>query len=215
MSSALGAMEVRKGKDEGLRVTAETCPQYLYFTRNDVRKWGNYLKMNPSLKNKSDVEFLWRAIANGTIDAIASDHAPSPRDEKEVSVWEAWGGIPSIEVMLPLVFTLGFKKLGILSLERFIELTSRNPAKIMRIYPIKGELAIGSDADIALIDPNNYIKVRAEDMHHKVDWTPYEGLELYGWPKHVVVNGKVILENRELILESKSPRFISLMTICS
>ncbi len=213
VSSALGAMEIKRGKDEGIKVTAETCPQYLYFTRDDVGKWGNYLKMNPSLKSRYDVEFLWRSIANGTIDAIASDHAPSPRDEKEVNVWSAWGGIPSVEVMLPLIYTLGIKKLGIITISRFIDLVSRNPAKIMRIYPVKGELAVGSDADIALIDPNTYFKVDASKMHHKVDWTPYEGLELCGWPKYVVINGKLILSDGELIIENRAPKFISLKTI--
>jgi allantoinase len=208
VSSALGADEVGKGKALGVKVSAETCPHYLYFTKDDVRGHGNYLKMTPSLKNKEDVEALWRALADGTIDAVASDHAPSPRDEKEVNVWDAWGGIPVIETMFPFVFTFGVKKLGIIDLERYVDITSRNPALIMDIYPRKGEIALGSDADIVLLDPELCMEVKPDKLHHKVDWTPFEGIELCGWPKHVILNGDVLIRDRELISESAKPNFL-------
>ena len=86
VSSAPGAKGIKEAKASGIKVTAETCPQYLYFTRDDVVRWGNYLKMTPSLKSKSDVNYLWQSLADGTTDAVASDHAPSPRDEKELDV---------------------------------------------------------------------------------------------------------------------------------
>ncbi len=208
VSSGIGAEEVRLAKKRGVKITAETCPHYLHFTKDDVRKWGNYLKMNPALKTMRDVEALWKALADGTIDAVTSDHAPSPREEKEVDVWDAWGGIPGLETMFPLIFTRGVRQLGILSLERYVEVTSRNPAKIMGIYPRKGELAVGSDADIVIIDPNQCFEVKAENLHHKVDWTPYEGTKLCVWPVHVLVNGKPIILDKDLIEKNKSPRFI-------
>jgi len=198
VSSALGAEEVRNAKGRGLKITAETCPHYLYFTRDDVRRWGNYLKMNPALKDKEDVKALWRALSEGIIDVVTSDHAPSPKDEKETDVWNAWGGIPGLETMLPLIYTVGFKKLGLLSLRRYTEVTSENPARIMGIYPRKGTLSVGADADIVLLDPNLCIKVKGEELHHKVGWTPYEGLELCGWPKYVIVNGEILIQDREL-----------------
>ncbi len=208
ISAGLSVRLIRKAKEAGVQVTAETCPHYLLFTKDDVMKWGNYLKMNPALKTKDDVRELWRALADGTIDAVTSDHAPSPRDEKEVDVWSAWGGVPGVETMFPAIFTYGIKRLGLLTIERYVEVTSTNPAKIMGIYPRKGTLVVGSDADIALIDPNLTIKVRPDVLHHKVDWTPYEGMELCGWAKHLIVNGKVVIEDREFIRENVSPRYV-------
>lgn len=208
ISSGLSARLIREAKEAGVQVTAETCPHYLLFTKDDVMKWGNYLKMNPALKTKDDVRELWRALADGTIDAVTSDHAPSPRDEKEVDVWSAWGGIPGVETMFPAIFTYGIKRLGLLTIERYVEVTSTNPAKIMGIYPRKGTLAVGSDADIALIDPNLTIKVKPDMLHYKVDWTPYEGMELCGWAKHLIVNGKVIIKDRELMRENVNPRYV-------
>ncbi len=198
VSSRLGAEEVRRGKEVGVKVTAETCPQYLYFTREDVIKWGNYLKITPSLKSRADVEALWKALAGGVIDAVASDHAPSTREEKEVDVWEAWGGAPVLETMFPLVFTLGVKKTGLLTLRRFIEVSSENPAKILGIYPERGALAPGSKADIVLLNPGKCFEVKADKLHHKVDWTPFEGVELCGWPEVTIVNGEVILKDGEI-----------------
>ncbi len=208
VSSAEGAEEVRASKCRGAKITAETCPHYLFFTKKDVEKWGNYLKMNPSLKTKEDVDSLWLALSDGTIDAVTSDHAPSPRDGKERDVWEAWGGIPGLETMFPLVFTYGVKKLGLLTLRRYVEVSSINPARIMGIYPRKGALMVGSDADIAVIDPDLCLKVKADNLHHKVDWTPYEGIELCGWPTHVIVNGYSLIMNRELIRENRRPQYI-------
>ncbi len=209
VSSALGAEEVKNAKVRGVKLTAETCPHYLYFTRKDVGRWGNYLKMNPALKSMSDVKALWKALSYGTIDAVTSDHAPSPKCEKEVDVWSAWGGIPGLETMLPLIYTLGFRKLGFLSLKRFIEVTSENPARIMGIYPRKGSLSVGADADIALIDPDHCIKVKGEELHYKVGWTPYEGLELCGWPKYVIVNGELLIQDRELNEKAKPGKYLT------
>ncbi len=208
VSSALGAKVIKEAKASGIKVTAETCPQYLYFTRDDVAKWGNYLKITPSLKSRSDVNHLWQSLADGTIDVVASDHAPSPRDEKELDVWSAWGGIPVIEVMLPFVFTYGVKKLGVLTIERFIEVTSEKPAKIIDLYPAKGSIMPGSDADIVVIDPNRYVKVTADSLHHKVDWTPFEGMLLTGWPRYVVVNGRLLLSDGELVEENRLVRYV-------
>ncbi len=208
ISSAAGAEAVRWGKASGISITAETCPHYLIFTKDDVGRWGNYLKMNPSLKTSEDVKALWRGLADGTIDAVTSDHAPSTREEKEGGVWSAWGGIPGLETMFPLIFTYGVKRLGILTLERYVKVTSENPARIAGIYPKKGVLAPGSDADIALIDPNLCFRVDAESLHYKVGWTPYEGLELCGWPRHVIVGGNVVIRDRELVCEDARGAFI-------
>ncbi len=202
LSSAEGLREVVRARLEGVNLTVETTPHHLYFTKEDVLRLGNYLKLAPTLKSRDDVRVLWEGLSSGSVDVVASDNAPSTRSEKEVGTWDAWGGIPNLEVMLPLVFTLGVKKLSIMTLERYVEVTSRNPAKIAGIYPRKGVLSIGSDADIVLIDPNYCFNVTADKLHHKVDWTPFEGLELCGWPRHVIINGQLVMRDREVILQN-------------
>lgn len=207
VASGPAADAVGRAKALGTMITAETCPQYLVFTRKDVERWGNLLKITPAIKGPEDRETLWRALAEGTIDAVASDHAPSPRDEKVgLSVWDAWGGIPTIENMFPLVFTMGFRE-GRITLQRYVEVTSENPAKIMGLWPRKGSLQPGADADIALIDPDHCFRISADKLHHKVDWTPYEGMEVCGWPKHVLVNGELVVRDRELV-EGVRGRFV-------
>lgn len=201
LSSAEGLNEVIKSRNRGVHLTVETTPHHLYFTKEDVARLGNYLKLAPTLKQRDDVRALWRGLASGIIDVVASDNAPSTKAEKEVNVWDAWGGIPNLEVMLPLVFTLGVRKSRILTIERYVEITSRNPSRIAGIYPRKGSLQVGSDADIVLIDPDLCFRVTADKLHHKVDWTPFEGLELCGWPRHVIINGQLVMREREVVLQ--------------
>ena len=118
LTSMLGVYMVEHLWLMGTMITAETCPQYLYFTRDDVNKWGNYLKIAPSLKTRIDVEALWDAVARGVVDAITSDHAPAPREEKETDVWSAWGGIPVIELIVPFMYTFGVRQ-GRIDFNRF------------------------------------------------------------------------------------------------
>lgn len=198
VTSKIEVQLIRFFKNYGVTITAETCPHYLYFTRDDVARHGNYLKVSPSIKTRADVEALWKAVADGTIDAIASDHAPSTRKEKEVDVWSAWGGIPVIELIIPFTYTYGVRK-GLISFSRFIELVSTNPAKIVKLYPKKGVITPGSDADIVVLNTNKPKIVDPENLHHKVDWCPFEGMELYGWPLHVIVNGTIVIRDGELV----------------
>ena len=207
LSSGEGVKAIRYVRNLGLDVTVETCPHYLYFTREDAEKYGTYLKLAPTLKSSMDREALWRALANGEIDAYASDNAPAPREEKEKDIWEAWGGIPNLEIMGPFLFTYGVLK-RITSFDRFLDVFSRNPARIMGIYPEKGELAIGSDADLVIIDTRKPRLISATTHHHKVDWTPWEGLELYGAPIHVLVNGYPIILDGEIVGKPGKGKFV-------
>ncbi len=200
ISSREGVDAVRYLRSRGVDVTVEVCPHHLYFTREDSARYGTYLKLAPTLKTRDDVKALWKALADGTIDALASDNAPAPRELKEKPVWEAWGGIPNLEIMGPFLYTFGVKERRI-SFGRFIEVFSTNPAKIMGVYPRKGALMIGSDADIVVLDTRKAKRISASTHHHKVDWTPWEGLELYGSTLHLLVNGNIIIEDGELVGE--------------
>ncbi len=198
LSSKLGLESVLFLKEKGVKVTSEVCPHHLYFTREDSAKYGNYLKLAPTLKTREDVEALWRGLAEGLIEVYASDNAPAPRRLKEVDVWSAWGGIPNLEIMGPFLYTYGVLK-GRISIKRFVEVFSENPAKLLGIYPLMGSISIGSRADLYILETRRAKKISASTHHHKVDWTPWEGIELYGAPLHLVVGGHVIIENGELV----------------
>lgn len=132
MSTAEGVAMVKSAKKKGVGVTAETCPHYLTFTRKDMKKQGPYLKMNPSLKGPRDVRALWSGLRNGTVDIVTSEHAPGTREEKEVGwtdIWAAWGGVPAIETMLPVLLSEGVNK-GRLSLAELQRVCCENPANL-------------------------------------------------------------------------------------
>lgn len=210
MSTAEGVAAVKRGKRHGVRVTAETCPHYLTFTRKDMREQGPYLKMNPSLKGPKDVLTLWNGLRDGTVDIVTSEHAPGERVEKEVGwtdIWKAWGGIPSIETMLPVLLSEGFHK-GRISLRTLQRVCCEQPAKIFGFYPRKGALEKGADADIVIVDLKMRRKVRGEELHYKVGWTPYEGWMLKGWPILTMRRGKILYEDEEVLGVSGGAKFL-------
>ena len=201
MSTREGVEIVRQNKRLGVRVTAETCPHYLTFTRGDMKKQGPYLKMNPSLKGPKDVQVLWGGLRDGTIDMVTSEHAPGERVEKEVGwidIWKAWGGVPAIETMLPILLSEGVNKgrIGLTTLQR---ICCENPAKVFGLYPRKGVIQKGADADLVIVDLKAKRKVRAEALHYKVGWTPYEGWTLKGWPILTVRRGEILYEDEQVV----------------
>jgi allantoinase len=201
MSTREGVEIVRKNKRLRVRVTAETCPHYLTFTRGDMKKQGPYLKMNPSLKGPKDVQALWKGLRHGTIDMVTSEHAPGERAEKEVGwtdIWKAWGGVPAIETMLPVLLSEGVNKrqLSLMILQR---VCCENPARIFGLYPRKGAIQKGADADLVIVDLKIKRKVKAEALHYKVGWTPYEGWTLRGWPILTMRRGEPIYEDEQVI----------------
>ncbi len=199
LNTARGAELVAHAKARGLRVTSETCVHYLVFTKDDVKRWGPYLKMTPPLRTKEDVRGLWEALLTGGVDMIATDHAPGTREEKEVGwddIWEAWGGIPGVETLLPVSMSEGLRRWGIPPTVLCAALCA-NPAKAFGMYPRKGELAPRSDADLVIYDQNLEVEIRADRLHYKVGWTPYEGIVVRGWPVLVTVRGEVVAQDGE------------------
>lgn len=195
-----GVKLIQDAKRDGLHVTTETCPHYLIFTKDDVQRYGPYLKVNPPLKSSGDLNALWNGLKAGTIDIVTSEHAPGTRDEKEIGwrdIWQAWGGLPSIETMLPVLMSEGVNK-GRLTLENLCSIVCEKPAKIFGLYPRKGAITVGSDADLTMIDLKQKRKVRSGELHHKCGWSPYEGMTLTGWPTMTIVRGEVVAENGEI-----------------
>jgi dihydroorotase (multifunctional complex type) len=177
-------LEAKKSK---IDVSFETCPHYLYFTAKDREERGAWLKMNPPLATEEDREFLWWALGKGLIDIIATDHAPHTIEEKSVGYERAPAGVPGVEFLLPLLFdAVNADKI---SLARLVEVCCRNPAK--RFGLPKGEIAVGLDADLVVVDPDIKKTIAREAVQSKCGWSPYEGMTLRGWPVMAVVRGRL------------------------
>lgn len=175
------------------KLSCEVAPHHLFFTMEDME--DAFLKMNPPLRTFTDVEALWRALLDGTVTCIATDHAPHLREEKEQEVWAAPAGVPGVEFALPLM--LNAVNEGKLSLERLVALMCEGPAQIFGLSQ-KGGIKVGMDADMVLVDMNLKKSVEADMVHSKCGWTPYEYFNLKGWPVTTVLRGVLVIERNNL-----------------
>ena len=217
--SAPGAMDViRAAQSRGLKVYAETCPQYLFLTADDLDKdamEGAKFCCSPPPRDHASQEAMWNGIVNGTFQIVSSDHAPFRFDKSGKLIHGADApfkkipnGIPGLAVRMPLLFSEGVQK-GRIDIRRFIDVTATQPAKLFGLFPQKGTIAPGSDADLAIWDPNTDVTIRWENLHDNVGYTPYEGRELKGWPITVISRGRVLVQDGKLHAERGSGRFLS------
>lgn len=207
ISGADSLEEVRRARARGLKVIAETCPQYLLLTAADLDlpdMEGAKAMCSPPPRDHASQAALWRGLADGTFDIVNSDHAPYRFDSDgklragpKAPFRKVANGIPGLETRMPLLFSEGVVK-GRIDLPRFIALTATNNAKFYGLYPRKGTIAVGSDADIAIWDPERRVRITNEMLHHNVDYTPFEGLEVQGWPETVLSRGRIIVADGEL-----------------
>ncbi|HTF86969.1 MAG TPA: dihydroorotase family protein [Planctomycetota bacterium] len=203
LSSAGGVELVRAARREGLPVSASTGPNYLFLTCEDAERLGNLLKVNPSIKTFADRASLRAALADGTIDAIATDHAPHPLAEKMRPYAHAPSGMPSVDLLWPLTWELVRQKL--LTAERALELVTRGPARSLHIQN-KGELRAGFDGDLVLFDPDQTRRVQGVELPSRSRWSAFEGLELAGFPRSVVRRGELVWsEGRALVSGGGEP----------
>ncbi len=198
---------VKQAQLEGVDIIAETCFHYLAFDTTDIDKHGPYAKCNPPLRTREDVEKLWTYIADGTISMVGSDHAPFTKEEKEIGVkegiWKAYSGMPAIELLLPMMLKQVSE--GRLSLKKMIQLMSENTAKNFGLYPRKGCIAVGSDADFAIVDLNREYTLKIEDMysHAKAINLLFDGIKVKGKPVYTIVRGKVLMENGKVDVDNR------------
>src|SRR5437868_1388022 len=199
--SAAEALEmVTEARDRGLPAFAETCPQYLFLSYDNYEEPGfegaKYV-MSPPLRPKETQERLWRGLAFNDLQAISTDHCPFCMKEQKVlgngDFSEISHGAPGIETRMSLVYDGGVRT-GKISLNRFVDLTSTSPAKIFGLFPRKGTIAPGSDADIVIFDPEKKHTLSGKTLHMRVDYNPYEGREVTGKVETVLSRGKVIVE---------------------
>ena len=175
------------------QVTVEVSPHHLFMNENDLQSLGAFAEMKPRLKTEQDQKALWLGIKNGTVDIIASDHAPHLKEEKEQANYPF--GVPGVETTLPLLLD-AFNNNKI-TLHEIIKLCCENPAKIFGIKN-KGFLKEGYDADLVIVDLEKRQAVRNEDLLTKCKWSPYEGKILKGWAVTTIVNGNVVYDDGEI-----------------
>jgi dihydropyrimidinase len=217
VSSAEAADTIREAQGKGLRIYGETCPQYLFLTAADTDRdglEGTKFCCSPPPRDKASQEAIWRGLKNGTFQVYSSDHAPYRYDQSgklpkgdATTFKETANGLPGIELRLPLLFSEGVRK-GRVSLTEFVALTSTNHAKMYGLHPRKGTIAIGSDADIAIWDPEREVPISFEMLHDNAGYTPYEGRTVTGWPVMVINRGRVVIEDGELRAERGSGSFL-------
>jgi dihydropyrimidinase len=213
--SAAEALEmVTEARDRGLPAFAETCPQYLFLSYENYEEPGfNGAKyvMSPPLRPTETQERLWRGLAFNDLQAISTDHCPFCMKEQKTlgrnDFSKIPNGAPGIETRMSLVYDGGVRT-GRISLNRFVELTSTSPAKIFGLFPRKGTIAPGSDADIVIFDPEKKLRLSQKTLHMKVDYNPYEGREVVGVTDTVISRGRVIIDGGKFVGRAGSGSFI-------
>jgi len=214
LSAAEALDMVTEARDRGVPAFAETCPQYLFLSYDNYEEAGfNGAKyvMSPPLRPKETQERLWRGLAFNDLQAISTDHCPFCMKEQKTLGRDDFSkipnGAPGIETRMSLVYDGGVRS-GRISLNRFVELTSTSPAKIFGLFPRKGTIAPGSDADIVIFDPEKKVRLSQKTLHMKVDYNPYEGREVVGVTDTVISRGRVIIDAGKFVGRAGSGAFI-------
>jgi dihydroorotase len=190
LSSAQGLEKVARARREGKKVTCEATVHHLLLNIKDYKKQGSYLKMNPPLRSQADNDALWHGLRCGTIDILASDHAPHLPEEKNQDIWEAPAGVPGVETMLPMMLIA--VKRNLICLERLVDAMSSGPARIFGLAG-KGTIETGKDADLVIVDPKSISQINVDRLHSRADWTPFSGKDAI-FPQMTLVRGNVVYD---------------------
>ena len=218
LSSSEGLLACKEERQKGTKIVVETCPQYLTMTKFDAA--GVLLKVNPPIRDRENNEALWKGVQEGSIECLGTDHVVTCIDEKlergdtggregnpRENVWETGSGFPGVEYSLPLMVTEGVLK-GRISWERLVELACADTAHRWGLFPKKGAIQVGSDADLVIVDTNERKRVVGKHANSRADFSIYEGMELTGWPVYTISRGKVIFENRTVTGEKGHGRYL-------
>jgi len=217
VSTEKAANVIAQARLEGNKIFGETCPHYLFLTSDDMDlpgAEGAKFCCSPPLRDETAKEAIWRGLQNGTFQVLSSDHAPYRFDETgkllagpNPSFKECANGVPGIEMRLPLLFSEGVQK-GRVSINQFVALTSTNAAKMFGVHPRKGTIAVGADADIAIWDANEVRTITADSLHDNMNYTPYDGWTINGWPTTVISRGRVVVADNDLKVAKGSGEFL-------
>jgi dihydropyrimidinase len=212
------AEEIARAQARGLKVWGETCPQYVTLTAADMDRpsfEGAKFMCSPAPRDRAEHARIWEMIRRGTLDVVSSDHCGfsfqgekgKAQNGRDAVFRDIPNGIPGLAARLPIVFSEGVSK-GRIGLEDFVKLTATNPARIMGLYPRKGVIQPGSDADIVLWDPAKKVTITNSLMQHAIDYTPYDGLEVTGWPAMTIRRGAVVMRDGTVQAEPGSGRYL-------
>jgi dihydropyrimidinase len=210
--------QIRWARAHGLSVFAETCPQYLFLTAEDLGIDDSYqgarCVCSPPPRDKANQQVIWDGLGDGLFTVFSSDHAPFRYDDaqgkkpggEEVPFRHIPNGIPGLETRLPLLYSEGVLG-GRITLQKFVELTATNPAKAYGLHPRKGTIAVGSDADLVVWD-ERALAIDNRKLHHAVDYTPYEGMQLKAWPGLTLSRGEVVWDGQSFTGQAGRGRFL-------
>ena len=210
MTTAEGIELVKKARGHGSNVLGETCPQYLYHNWDVFKKPnGHYFATCPQIKSEDDRLQLWEGLSNGSIQVIGTDTCTFTTKQKNT-----WNGdftkipygLPGTELMLPLLYN-GVVE-GKISMHQMVALCSTNPAKVFGMYPQKGSITIGSDADLVIYDPKKEVTIDYKNLETNCDWSPYQGIKLTGYPHITIVRGKIVAQEGKCVGEKGYGKFI-------
>jgi len=197
-----GVELIRQKKAQGMPVYAETCTHYLVLTDDVYQRSDGYrFACNPPVRKKDDIEALWQGLANGTISVVSSDECSFDTSQKVIgkdSFDLIPNGLPTHEARLPILYSKGVVAQRI-TLARLVEITSTNPAKLFGLYPQKGVIAVGADADLVIFDPEIERIISHQNLHINVDWSPFEGMKVKGYPVMTICRGKVVTDGDDLV----------------
>ena len=201
---------VHQAKRKGLKVTVETCPHYLALTDKDFLHLGPVAKCAPPIRSEEEVHSLWNSVKNGRVDMIGSDHSPCTLDLKEKgnqNIWEAWGGISGVQTMLPLLYSEGVVKRN-LPLPLLVRMLSYAPSRLFGLFPRKGALQPGSDADIVIFDPHQKWVIEREGLFYQNKHSPFIGMAVTGAVVTTLLGGKFVYQKGEIVAPPGTGRFL-------
>ncbi len=203
VSIAEGLKAIHQAKSEGVHVTAETCPHYLFFDHQDFERIGPAAKCAPPIRSRENVEAMWQCVLEGMVDTIGSDHSPCTWGEKEKgmeNIWKAWGGISGLQTMLPVLLSEGVHKRR-LPLPVLMQLLAANPARLFGVYPQKGAIQVGADADLVVVDLEKEWTLAADQLFYKNKHSAYVGCSFKGQVERTMLRGKTIYLDGEVTVE--------------
>ena len=202
--------EAFRAKCDGFDITVETCPHFLTLSIDDINKLGPFGICAPPIRSSGNVKEMWRLLKEKKIDVIGSDHATYTFEEKEnyESIWDIPLGLTSIQTMLPLILSEAILKKK-MPIESLVALISSKTAKTFGLFPRKGFIGVGSDADLCFIDPNTDWEIKKHDLFYKMKWSPYLGMQLRGKVVHTMVRGSLVYSEGKILEEPGTGKFVS------
>jgi dihydropyrimidinase len=211
VTSPAAVERIGAARGRGLPVSGETCPQYLLLTQEVYDRPGVEGALpvcSPPIRDLAVQDELWLALGRGGLQVVTTDHCPFTREEKATGLEDYSripGGVPSVEMRFPAMYTFGVRS-GRISLNQWVDMCCATPAQLVGLVG-KGDIVVGYDADVVIFDPEQSMTLGVDNLHEQVDWTPYEGLNLRGWPVTTISRGELIVHDGELLAEAGRGRF--------